>query len=152
MDSPLYMRASNESDANTQWTPLRAAGQLTGARKAILVALDAAGGRGLTAADLWLTTAQRYDRVSIYRGTEWLVRAGLAVRVTNDERTAVFFTAPPDPSRFAIFECRGCSNLWRIPIATPSPDTNELLEGAIVERQVLRAVGWCGTCATERRS
>ena len=146
MDHGTEAWAASEHTTLEGWMQPRATRQLTGARKAILVALESANRKGRTATDLWIETGRKFDRVSIYRGTEWLVRALHVVRVTNDDRTSVFFLAPPDPTRFAVFECRHCGGMWRLAEAGGAGELWRPDDGAVVERQVLRAVGWCRDC------
>ncbi len=131
--------ASAVRAAGLRWTPQR---------QLILQTLRQAGGRHLTADDVWTAVSKQYaslNRSTVYRVLETLTGIGL-VRQTRLGSDSVHFEIEGNAHHHLV--CVECGQILEIPGAEVRPLARRLLDrhGFRVGDSLLTIEGLCGDC------
>jgi len=120
-------------------------GRLTPARARVLATLLDAP-RALTHHEIEHELTAPFDRVTLYRVLDWLVRENLAHKIASDDRVWRFNAIAAQSHRHAHFRCVSCHKVFCLENLDTSLDLN-LPAGFQAEGVELTVEGRCPRCA-----
>ncbi|MCE5393555.1 MAG: transcriptional repressor [Acidithiobacillus sp.] len=90
------------------------------------------------------------DRVTLYRGLDWLVQQGLAHRITADDRVWRFSAVSPERPAHPHFHCLRCGQV--ICLADSQIPQLEVPQNYLVQEVELVINGLCPHCQSRQKS
>ncbi len=120
-------------------------GRATPARLRVLATLLAAP-RALTHHELETALGEPFDRVTLYRVLDWLVKERLAHKIAGDDRVWRFNAVAAQTHPHAHFRCTGCGKVFCLENLSTS-FALDLPTGFRAEHVDLTVAGRCPNCA-----